>query len=132
LLGAFIEARPFLFRTLDRIVNRGRRVAVGRILGFLQLYGVAAWRPTRRSSLRHKRETAHFEAWLAQASEILPKNYDLGVEVLRCRRLVKGYSARHARALRKFDRAMSKAPKLVSREDGAQWMARLISAALMD
>ena len=131
-LGAFIEARPFLFRTLDRIVNRGRRVPVGRIGGFLQLYGVAALRPTRRSSLRHKRETEHLEAWLAQASEILPKNYDLAVEVLRCRRLVKGYSDTHARGLSKFDRVMAKAPKLVSREDGAQWMARLIAAALMD
>jgi hypothetical protein len=27
---------------------------------------------------------------------------------------------------------MAKAPKLASREDGAQWMARLIAAALMD
>ena len=131
-LGAFIEARPFLFRMLDRVVNRGRRVPVGRIGGFLQLYGVAALRPTRRSSLRHKRETAHLEAWLVQAADILPKNYDLAVEVLRCRRLVKGYSDTHARGLSKFDRVMAKAPKLVSREDGAQWLARLIAAALMD
>ena len=122
-LGAFIEARPFLFRTLDRLVNRGRRVPVGRIRGFVQLYCVAALRPTRRSSLRHKRETEHWEAWLAQASDILPKNYDLAVEILRCRRLVKGYSDTHARGLSKFDRVMAKAPKLVSREDGAQWMA---------
>ena len=27
---------------------------------------------------------------------------------------------------------MAKGPKLAPREDGAQWMARLISAALMD
>ena len=33
-LGAFIEARPFLFRMLDRLVNRGRRVPVARISGF--------------------------------------------------------------------------------------------------
>ncbi len=105
---------------------------VGRIFGFLQLYGVAALRPMRRSSLRHKRETEHLEAWLAQAAEILPKNYDLGVEVLRCRRLVKGYSDTHARGLSKFDRVMAKAQRLAPREDGAQWMARLISAALMD
>jgi indolepyruvate ferredoxin oxidoreductase, beta subunit len=131
-LGAFIEGKPALFRMLDRIVNRGRRVPVGRIGGFLQLYFVAALRPMRRASLRHKRETEHFEAWLAQASNTLPRNYDLGVEILRCRRLVKGYSDTHARGLSKFDRVIAKAPKLVSREDGAQWMARLISAALMD
>ncbi len=131
-LGAFIEARPRLFRMLDRIVNRGRRVPVGRIGGFLQLYAVAALRPMRRSSLRHKREIEHLEAWLAQASEILPKNYDLGVEILRCRRLVKGYSDTHSRGMSKFDRVMAKTSKLAQREDGAQWMARLISAALMD
>jgi indolepyruvate ferredoxin oxidoreductase beta subunit len=131
-LGAFIEARPFLFRTLDRLVNRGRRVPVARIGGFLQLYCVAALRPTRRSSLRHKRETEHREAWLAQAADILPKNYDLAVEILRCRRLVKGYSDTHARSFSKFDRVMAKAPQLVARADGAQWMARLIAAALID
>ena len=32
-LGAFIEGRPLLFRALDRLVNRGRRVPVGRIGG---------------------------------------------------------------------------------------------------
>jgi len=131
-LGLFVESRPVLFRVLDWSVNRGRRVPVGRIGGFLQLYCVAALRPTRRSSLRHNRETAHCEAWLARSMEILPKNYDLAVEMLRCRRLVKGYSDTHARGLSKFDRAMAKAPKLVSRDDGAQWMARLVSAALMD
>ena len=54
-LGAFIEGRPALFRMLDRIVNRGRRVPVGQIGGFLQLCCVAALRPMRRSSLRHNR-----------------------------------------------------------------------------
>ena len=131
-LGAFIEARPRLFRMLDRIVNRGRRVPVGRISGFLQLYCVAALRPTRRPSLRHKRETEHLAAWLAQAAAVLPENYDLAVEALRSRRLVKGYSDTHVRGLSKFDRVMAKAAKLVSREDGAQWMARLIAAALVD
>jgi indolepyruvate ferredoxin oxidoreductase, beta subunit len=131
-LGAFIEARPRLFRMLDRIVNRGRRVPVGRIGGFLQLYCVAALRPTRRRSLRHKRETEHLEAWLAQSAAVLPENYDLAVEALRARRLVKGYSDTHVRGLSKFDRVMAKAAKLVSREDGAQWMARLIAAALVD
>jgi indolepyruvate ferredoxin oxidoreductase, beta subunit len=131
-LGAFIEARPLLFRALDRLVNRGRRLQVGRIGDFLQLYGVAALKPTRRSSLRHRRETGHREAWLARATEVLPKNYDLAVEILRCRRLIKGYSDTHARSSSKFDRAMAKAPQLIQREDGAQWMARLIAAALAD
>jgi indolepyruvate ferredoxin oxidoreductase beta subunit len=131
-LGAFIESNPILFRGLDRLVNRGRRVAVGRIVGFLQLYLLSSLRPTRRMSLRHNRETEHCEAWLRRAMEILPRNYNLAVEILRCRRLVKGYSDTHARGLSKFDRVVAKAPKLVGREDGADWMARLIAAALLD
>jgi indolepyruvate ferredoxin oxidoreductase beta subunit len=131
-LGGFIERTPALFRALDRLVNRGRRVPVGRIGGFLQLYCVSALKPTRRMSLRHKRETEHREAWLSRATEILPKNYDLAVEVLRARRLVKGYSDTHARGLSKFDRVMAKAPLLVARADGPMWMARLIAAALID
>ena len=131
-LGAFVERSPILFGGLDRLVNRGRRVKVGSIRGFLQLYFVASLRPTRRMSLRHRREAEHREAWLARAAEILPKNYDLAVEVLRCRRLVKGYSDTHARGMSKFDRAMAKLPQLIAREDGAAWMARLIAAALLD
>jgi hypothetical protein len=34
--------------------------------------------------------------------------------------------------LSKFDRVMAKTPKLAPREDGAQWMTRLVAAALMD
>ena len=131
-VGLYIEKTPILFRALDRLVNRGRRVAIGRVHGFLQLYCVSALRPTRRRSLRHKRETEHREAWLARVAETLPKNYDLAVEVLRCRRLVKGYSDTHSRGLGKFDRVMAKLPKLVQRQDGAAWMGRLVSAALLD
>jgi indolepyruvate ferredoxin oxidoreductase beta subunit len=131
-LGRYVESRPALFRALDRLVNRGRRVEVGRLGGFLQLYMVAALRGLRMASLRHQREVAHLEAWLATACDILPENYRLAVEVLRCRRLVKGYSDTHARGLSKFDRVMAVVPMLVTRADGAQWLDRLKRAALMD
>ena len=131
-LGRFFESRPSLFRALDRIVNRGRRVQVRRLGGFLQLYAVASLRGTRLASLRHKREVAHLENWLAIARQTLPQNYKLAVEILRCRRLVKGYSDTHARGLSKFDRVMNMVPMLVSRDDGAEWLDRLKRAALMD
>ena len=50
---------------------------------------------------------AHLERWLATALARLPDNYDLAVEVIRCRRLVKGYSDTHARGLSKFDRVLA-------------------------
>jgi indolepyruvate ferredoxin oxidoreductase beta subunit len=131
-LGLWIENRPRLFRALDRVVNRGRRVKTGTLFWFTGLYLVSGLRARRRGTLRHARETAHMEAWLATATATLAKNYDLAVEVLGCRRLVKGYSDTHARGVSKYDRVLSALPLLVEREDGADWLRRLKQAALLD
>ncbi|HXT09243.1 MAG TPA: indolepyruvate oxidoreductase subunit beta family protein [Roseiarcus sp.] len=130
--GEWIENRPAAFKTLDRIVNRGRRVRVNTISGYLMLAFVAAQGRRRRGSLRHAREAAHREAWLAIAARGLESRYEFGVEVLACRRLVKGYSDTHARGLSKFDRVMSATPALAARDDGALWLDRLKRAALLD
>jgi indolepyruvate ferredoxin oxidoreductase beta subunit len=130
--GLWIENRPWLFQRLDRVVNRGRRVKTGTLFWFLCLYAVSALRGMRRGTLRHLRETGHREAWLSAATDLLSSNYDLAVEVLNNRRLVKGYSDTHARGLSKFDRVMSAMPMLRERTDGAAWMRRLRQAALLD
>ncbi len=75
---------------------------------------------------------AHLEAWLALARETLAKDYALGVEVLRCRRLIKGYSDTHERGEAKFDRVLSALPILSGRADAAEWLHRLIEMALKD
>ncbi|MCX8997136.1 indolepyruvate oxidoreductase subunit beta family protein [Rhizobiaceae bacterium BDR2-2] len=131
-LGRWIENRPGLFRWLDRRISKGRRVKTGTLFWFAGLYLVSGLRRFRRSSLRHHIETEHREAWLARALAVLPKNYDLAVEVLGCRRLVKGYSDTHARGLSKFDRVLSALPVLEGWEDGAVWLRRLRQAALLD
>jgi indolepyruvate ferredoxin oxidoreductase beta subunit len=131
-LGQWIEDRPRLFAQLDRLVNRGRRVRTGTVLWFIGLYLVAAMRGMRRGTLRHDRETSHREAWLATASSLLSSDYDLALEALECRRLVKGYSDTHVRGLSKFDKVMAAVPLLAAREDGAAWLRRLRQAALMD
>ncbi|MCZ3377985.1 indolepyruvate oxidoreductase subunit beta family protein [Rhizobium sp. AG207R] len=131
-MGLWIESRPRLFARFDRFINKGRRVQTATLFWFLGLYLVSALRRFRRSTLRHAREVEHREAWLAAASNLLAANYDLAVEVLGNRRLVKGYSDTHARGLSKFDRVMSALPLLREREDGAAWMRRLRQAALLD
>ena len=131
-LGRAIEARPKLFSALDRLVSRGRRVRTDGVFWFGMLYAVSALRPHRRSLLRHAVETRHMNEWLATAERLLPVNYALAVEVLRCRRLIKGYSDTHRRGLSKFDRALSALPLLEGREDGGEWLARIRTAALMD
>jgi indolepyruvate ferredoxin oxidoreductase beta subunit len=131
-LGRFIEDRPRLFKRLDRIVNHGRRVKTTRLSGFLMLYILAGLKRFRRGTLRHRNEMKHREAWLARVRAAPPKDYALAVELLACRRLVKGYSDTHARGLSKFDRVMAAAARLEDRSDAADWVRRLREAALKD
>ncbi|CAH1648795.1 indolepyruvate oxidoreductase subunit beta family protein [Chelatococcus asaccharovorans] len=131
-LGRFLEARPKLFRAMDRLVNRGRRVRTGTIGWFLSLYVVASLKPIRLRTLRHEREMAHVAHWLDVATTALPQDYDLAVEAIACRRLVKGYSDTHARGQSKFDRVLAAVPMLTAKPEGAAWLRRLKQAALMD
>jgi indolepyruvate ferredoxin oxidoreductase, beta subunit len=128
-LGRFLEAHPALFGWMFR---KGRRVRTGTIRWFLVLYALSALKPLRRTTLRHRRETAHLEKWLALAAAQAPANYDLAVEIIAARRLIKGYSDTHARGESKFDRVISAVPLLSTRSDGADWLRRLRDAALMD
>ena len=130
--GEWVEARPKLVATLRPLIDRGRRIRPNTISGYLMLASAAWLGHRRRDALRHARETAHREAWLRVAEEALRARYELGVEALACRRLVKGYSDTHARGLSKFDRVMSAVPKLAARDDGAEWLDRLKRAALAD
>ncbi len=130
--GRSVSAKPKLMARIDRAVNRGRRVETATLRGFLQLYFVSGLRRWRRKLLRHENEMAHMNAWLDLATRTLPQNYDLARAILAARRLVKGYSDTHARGLSKFDRVLSGVPLLLTREDGGQWMDRLITAALKD
>lgn len=131
-LGRWVTAHPPLFRLLDKLVNRGRRVHSSGIFGFTQLWCVAALRPWRRRLLRHQQECAHREAWFTSALAMAASNYALACEMLRARKLVKGYSDTHSRGQSKFERVMSAAPILARREDGGDWMDRLIRAAEKD
>lgn len=131
-LGRWIEENKGLYDFLDRRVNKGRRVKTGTIFWFLGLYMVSGMRRFRRGTLRHEREMTFTAEWLDKALALLPKNYALAVEVLKCRRLVKGYSGTHVRGISKFDRVLSALPLLEAREDGADWLRRLRQAALLD
>jgi indolepyruvate ferredoxin oxidoreductase beta subunit len=131
-LGKAIEARPKLYKALDRLINRGRRVRTGTIFWFGTLYLVSGLRRLRRISLRHEREMAHIETWQTSALSQLPSSYELATEILRSRRLVKGYSDTHSRGLSKFDRVMAQVPRLAGLPGAAGWLALMNKSALMD
>lgn len=131
-LAEWLEARPRLYGWLDRRIDKGRRVRTYSLFWFLVLYGVAGLRGLRRGSLRHRAEVAHRDAWLATATRAVAGDYRLGVEVLQCRRLIKGYSDTHARGLSKFDKVMATIGLLEGRPDAADWARRLREAAIKD
>ena len=131
-IGRKVEASPAWMQRLDRWFNKGRRLRTDRSLPFMMLYLVGGLRGYRRRTLRHAIEEAHLEQWLERALACLDTDYDLAVEVLRCRRLIKGYSDTHARGLSKFDRVIGAADMLAGRDDAAEWLERLREAALQD
>jgi indolepyruvate ferredoxin oxidoreductase beta subunit len=102
------------------------------ISGFLPLYCIAGLRRWRRALLRHQREQAHLGTWLALVEQHAPSDPRLALELLKCRRLVKGYSDTHARGQSKFDKVMRAVPSLAGRADAADWVRRLRDAALAD
>lgn len=131
-LGRFLETSPRLFNALDKVVNKGRRVRTGTVRWFLMLHLLAGAKRFRRGTLRHQREFEHIEHWLDVATGTLSSDYDLAVEVVACRRLVKGYSDTHARGQSKFDLVVNEVAWLRGRAGGADWLNRLRRAALLD
>ena len=131
-VGRFLDRRPRVRGALARRIDKGRRLRTDTLSGFLLLYTIGQARFLRRRSARHHQERAHLESWLAAARECLPKNYGLAVEILACRRLVKGYSDTHARGLAKFDRVMEAVPKLVATPNAAASLRHLREMALKE
>ncbi|MDF1609465.1 indolepyruvate oxidoreductase subunit beta family protein [Hoeflea sp. YIM 152468] len=131
-LGRRLSGSARTMRLIDKVVNRGRRLRTDRLLPFAQLYVLGGLRKYRRGTLRHAIETDHLETWLELALSYSRIDYALGVETLRNRRLVKGYSDTHARGLSKFDRVMQGVALLAGRDDAAHWCRLLREAALAD
>ena len=130
--GKRVERSPVLSGLVKGWFEKPRRVRTTRLWGFLQLYIVAGMRPWRRKLLRHEHETDFLRNWLDLVASEASRDPALALELLRCRRLVKGYSDTHARGESKFARVTGALPLLAGREDAAAWLRRLREAALAD
>ncbi|NOR31074.1 MAG: indolepyruvate oxidoreductase subunit beta family protein [Sulfitobacter sp.] len=131
-LGAWVEGRPKAMAGLDRWFGKGRRLRTDSLPAFVMLYVLGGLKSYRLKTRRHAMEVAHLEAWVDRCLAPLEEDYALCVEMLRCRRLIKGYSDTHARGLTKFDSVMNGAQMVKGRKDAADWVARLRAAALQD
>ncbi|MGA0543156.1 indolepyruvate oxidoreductase subunit beta family protein [Neotabrizicola sp. VNH66] len=131
-LGARVEASPKWMGRLNRVFSRGRRIRTDSLRGYLMLYTLGGMKFWRRRTLRHAQEVAHLDRWIAMALAEVDRDYALAVEIVKCRRLIKGYSDTHARGLSKFDRVTEAIALVRTRPDAADWARRLREAALKD
>jgi len=131
-LALWLDDSPHIKGWLAPRLDRGRRIHTHTLRGHLQLRAVAGLRRWRRGSRRHAEEMAHLQAWLAAVERALGSDYTLAVELLRCRRLIKGYSDTHARGSSRFDRLLHAAELLSGRDDAGTSLAALSEAALRD
>ena len=131
-MGAKWAASPRRMALLARLFGKGRRLRTDTLRAFLMLHFLGGLKRYRLRTRRHADEALHLENWLNRCLEMSDQDYALALELIKNRRLIKGYSDTHARGLGKFDRVMGAADLLQGREDAAEWMARLREAALQD
>ncbi|MBP6019401.1 MAG: indolepyruvate oxidoreductase subunit beta family protein [Burkholderiaceae bacterium] len=131
-LGRAVESSARLSRFINRFCRKGRFLKSGTLHGFLMLYGLAGMRRFRRSTLRHQVEAKSLNQWLKLISDLVHHDYDLAVEMVNCRRLVKGYSDTHERGNSKYQRLCLAASQLLGQAHAASRLKALRTAALSD
>ncbi len=131
-LGQAIEGSQWLARPLRRVIDRGRRVRTDSLSGFVLMNALAGLRRWRRGSLRHRRELQRMESWLDLVIARAEHDREAAVEILKCQRLIKGYSGTHTRGTGKYAKVLSALSRLDGRADTAVLIRELREAALRD
>jgi indolepyruvate ferredoxin oxidoreductase beta subunit len=131
-LADWIDSTAPVRAMLVKRIGNGQRLRPHTVRGQLLLQALASLRRWRRRGQRHGAEMAHITHWLDTTKNLMGGDYALALELLRCRRLVKGYSDTHARGEAKFDKLLRAAILLQGRPDAAADLAALRTAALAD
>lgn len=105
-LGRWLLGSGLPKRLVERFTGQGRVVDTTSLRGFLMLYGLASLRRWRLGTLRYAQENTLIEAWLRRVQVAARTDGALALELVRCQRLVKGYSDTHARGRRNFETLM--------------------------
>jgi indolepyruvate ferredoxin oxidoreductase beta subunit len=117
---------------VGRLTRKGKILRTTSLFGFLQLYVIAALRPTRRRALRFHQEQARIREWLDRVAALVRDDYPLALSVASAPRLVKGYGDTRARGNRNYDVVMAAIPLLRQTPDAAVRFRALCQAALAD
>ncbi len=131
-LGGLIMRTAWLYGFLGLFCRSGRRIRSNKLSGFLLLYIVSGFKRWRRGTLRYKVEDARLSAWLDSIAAYAAQDYDLGVEIAECQRLVKGYGETHQRGMHNFERIMDAMERIKRGSNPVQTVRELRAAALAD
>ncbi len=131
-VGRLILTNRPIKRLLAPLFRRGRTIRTSGLTGFLLLRLVGAAKKLRPLSLRHHREMADIDAWLADVEKIDAQDPALARALVDARALVKGYGDTHARSLRLFAALRDAAVRLVGHADAASRLEDWITRARRD
>jgi indolepyruvate ferredoxin oxidoreductase beta subunit len=131
-LGGRILGSRRVSALLEPMFRSGRHVRTDRLGGFILLGLVAGFRRWRRSTLRYREEQQRIEAWLRLVGSVAGTDAAAATELVRCQRLVKGYSDTFERGLAKFNLILSAWDRIGTGPDPAGLVRRLREAALAE
>jgi indolepyruvate ferredoxin oxidoreductase beta subunit len=80
----------------------GMEINSASVTGFLRFWMLAKLKLWRRRSFRYQQEQAAIAHWLTLIAEAAERSADLGLEVVECARLVKGYGDTLKRGMANF------------------------------
>lgn len=106
-LGRWLARPHLLHRWIASMTQSGRIITTSSLPGYLLLWTLSRLRFMRRKTLRYQNENARIEQWLTRIAQAALVDPALGLEVVQCQRLVKGYSDTHARGLKNYQTIMS-------------------------
>ncbi|MDO4682994.1 MAG: indolepyruvate oxidoreductase subunit beta family protein [Lautropia sp.] len=101
-MGRWLMRTPWARGMVERATRQGRRIHTNSIRGYLMMRAVAMAARWRLRSLRYERENAMIERWLGLVGAKAAREPELALEIVRCQRVVKGYSDTHERGLRSY------------------------------
>ncbi len=95
-MGRYVQNSSFFSKVLG-VFAGPRHVRTNSVYGYCMFYFMAKLRIIRRASLVYQIEQSHIENWLAAIYKTAETDYDSALELARCGRLIKGYSATRER-----------------------------------
>ncbi len=128
--GERLLQRPRLRAWVDKTFGTGKKLRTTSLTGYLTMYWLAGKQDWRRKSLRHARESAHIDEWIANIARFAHTDPHLAASVARLARLIKGYGDTHSHGNSLFTRLTGIAEELAHHPNAGQTLDDMIEAAL--